>query len=288
MCADNGVVEEGVTQTGQEVTAIVSENFLNAKTSARIMADHTNTDVFPVDIGIARDTCIISRKVAYGTKNLYKEPAMTRKEAIISILIGTQLVEQLKENGYGMIATGEMGIGNTTTSSAVASVLLGVPVEEVTGRGAGLTTKGLEKKIDVIKSAIQLHNLKNTDIDVLDIISSVGGFDLCGLVGVFLGGAIYRVPIVIDGFISAVSALAADRICKFTRMYAISSHVSREPACTMVLQAMDKVPHITCGMSLGEGTGALAFIPILELALSIYKEMSTFHDIQIEDYQPLN
>lgn len=286
MCADNGVVKEGVTQTGQEVTAIVAENFLQRKASVSIMAGYTNTDIYPVDIGIARDTNIINKKIAYGTKNFAKEPAMTREEAKQAIQTGITMVGELKRKGYHIIATGEMGIGNTTTSSAIASILLGKSVEEVTGKGAGLSTDGLARKIKVIKEAILLHNPDKENM--IDVLSKVGGFDIGGLVGVFLGGAVYRIPVVIDGFISAVAALMAVKINPLVKDYLLPSHVSKEPASHLILKELNLEPFITCDMCLGEGTGAVALFPILDMAVKVYQEMSTFEQIQVDAYQPLN
>lgn len=286
MCADNGVVEEGVTQTGQEVTAIVAENFLNNKASVSIMAGYTNTKLFPIDIGIAKDTNLINKKIAYGTKNFAKEPAMTREEASQAILVGIATVLELKEKGYQIIATGEMGIGNTTTSSAIASVLLGKSVDEVTGRGAGLSNEGLIKKIRIIKDAILLH--QPDKVDMIDILSKIGGFDIGGLVGVFLGGARYRIPIVIDGFISAVAALMAVNMNPLVKDYLLPSHASKEPAAKMILDEMGLSPFITCDMCLGEGTGAVALFPILDMSVRVYQEMSTFEQIQVDAYQPLD
>lgn len=286
MCADNGVVEEGVTQTGQEVTAIVAQNFLTGKTSAKLMAEHTKTKLFPIDIGMVSDTTIINRKIAYGTKNFTKGPAMTRNQAIQAILVGIDFVGELKRDGYQIICTGEMGIGNTTTSSAIASVLLQVPVEMVTGKGAGLTSEGLLRKIDAIHRGIEF-NQPNRE-DVLGVLAKVGGFDIAGLTGVFLGGAIHRIPIVIDGFISSVAALVASRLHADAAEYAIASHVSKEPAGRMVLDALGKDVFLTCDMCLGEGTGAVALMPLLDMALCVYQQMSTFDEIHVEEYQPLN
>lgn len=177
MCADNGVVAEGVTQSGQEVTALVAENFLDEKSCAAIMCKDTGTDIFPVDIGMAVDTPRVEkRKIAYGTKNMAKEPAMTREEAIAAIEVGIHYAEELKEQGYGILATGEMGIGNTTTSSAIASVLLEKEPETVTGRGAGLSGEGLNRKIQVIRQAIQLH--KPIKEDPIDVLAKVGALIL--------------------------------------------------------------------------------------------------------------
>lgn len=283
MCADNGVVEEGVTQTGQEVTAIVAENFNSGKTSAAIMADYVKADVYPIDIGIAADTEIINRKIAYGTKNILKEPAMSQEEAKKAIETGIETVKLLREKGYHIIATGEMGIGNTTTSSAVAAVLLNVPAELMTGRGAGLSNHGLKRKIEVIERAIELHKpVKEHPIDVL---AKVGGLDIAGLTGVFLGGALFGVPVVMDGFISAAAALLAVRICGGVRPYLLPSHLSKEPAAKKILDELGFSPYITCDMCLGEGTGALALFPLLELGLSVYQSMGTFVDIDVDAYQ---
>ena len=281
MCADNGIVEEGVTQTGQEVTAMVADNFTKSSTSVCAMSKVAGVDLFPVDIGMAVDVQSVTvkeEKVAYGTRNFSKEPAMTREEVWQAIEIGIRKVEQLKEQGYEMIATGEMGIGNTTTSSAVASVLLSVAPEQVTGRGAGLSSAGLEKKISVIKDAKE---------DPVDVLSKVGGLDIAGLTGVFLGGALYRVPVVIDGFISSVAALCAARMVPVSKSYFLPSHVSKEPAGAMLLEALELSPLLTCNMSLGEGTGAVAVIPVLEMGLSVYREMTTFEKAKIEQYEVL-
>lgn len=285
MCADNGVVFEGVTQTGQEVTAIVAENFLTCNSSAAIMCEKAGVDLYPVDIGMVRDTKVPVHKIGYGTRNMAKEPAMTREEAIRGILTGIEIAAEKKEAGYGILATGEMGIGNTTTSSAVAAVLLEKPVEHVTGRGAGLSYDGLKHKKEVIAKAIALHKPDKTD--ALDVLSKVGGFDLAGLAGVFLGGAIYHIPVVIDGFISAAAALTAVRICGFAKEYMLASHVSKEPGMHMILKEIGLEAPLACDMCLGEGTGAVAFMPVLDMAVEVYKRMSTFSDNQIEDYKEL-
>lgn len=285
MCADNGVVAEGVTQTGQEVTAIVAENFLRGDTSAAIMCKSAGVDICPVDVGMVSDTKVSARKCSYGTKDMLKGPAMTRAQAEETILTGIQLVQEKKNEGYQILATGEMGIGNTTTSSAVSSVLLGLPIEVMTGRGAGLTSAGLDRKIQVIRQAIEKN--KPDPSDPVDVLSKVGGYDLAGLTGIFLGGAIYHIPVVIDGFISAVAALLAVRICEYAKDYMIASHVSKEPGMHLVLKELGLSPALTCDMCLGEGTGAVAFLPVLSMAVDVYQKMSTFSDIEIEDYEEL-
>lgn len=288
MCADNGVVSEGVTQTGQEVTAIVADNFTKNATSVCAMCNVAGVDIFPIDIGMVADVPSVTKpgqKIAYGTKNFAIEPAMTREEVLRAIQVGIDQVKDKKEAGYDILATGEMGIGNTTTSSAVAAVLLGKEAADVTGRGAGLSSLGLEKKIKVIEDAMLRYQPDPSD--VIDVLSKVGGFDIAGLTGVYLGGAMYGVPIVIDGFISAVAALCALRICDTVRDYMMPSHVSKEPAGMMVLDALGLSPLLTCDMCLGEGSGAIAALPLLQMGLQVYRQMGTFEDIHVEQYQVL-
>lgn len=286
MCADNGVVEEGVTQSGQEVTAIVAENFLKAETTACIMAKNCGADVYPVDVGMAADTKVrTDLKVAHGTKNMAKTPAMTREEAIKAIEAGIFMAEELKDRGYQILATGEMGIGNTTTSSAVASVLMEEPVETMTGRGAGLTSEGLARKIKVIKDAIALH--KPDREDAIDVLAKVGGFDIAGMAGVFLGGAALKIPVIMDGFISCVAALVAVSICPEASGYILASHVSKEPAARLILEYLQKEAVIHGDMCLGEGTGAIALLPLLDLGIAVYHSMSTFEEIHVEQYEEL-
>lgn len=285
MCADNGVVEEGVTQSGQEITALVSENFLKMKATSSIMCRTAGCDIFPVDIGVASEVCIFNRKIAYGTKNMVKEPAMTRAQAVQAVETGIEIAGMMKEKGYEMIATGEMGIGNTTTSSAVASVLLDVPVERMTGRGAGLSTEGLNRKIRVIQKAITLH--KPDRQDALDVLTKVGGFDIGGIAGLFIGGAALKMPVIIDGVISAVGALVAASICPQAKEYMMASHVSKEPAGQFLLDALGKEAPLHCDMCLGEGTGALNLFPLIDAAIAVYDGMSDFGNLGMEAYKPL-
>lgn len=286
MCADNGVVEEGVTQSGQDVTAVVAENFLDTKSCVSIMCRHTGTGIFPIDIGMASDTPRVEKhKIAYGTKNLSQGPAMTREEALRAIETGIDVAQRLYKEGYQILATGEMGIGNTTTSSAMTAVFLGADVETVTGRGAGLSKDGLKRKIEAIRKGIFVNHPDPKD--PLDVLSKLGGFDIAGLAGVFLGGAACRIPVVMDGFISAVAALTAVRMVPACRDYILPSHRSDEPASQMLLDALGKEALLTCDMCLGEGSGAVALFPVLDLALSIYREMTTFEETKIEAYVPL-
>ena len=283
MCADNGIVEEGVSQSTSEVTAIVANNFVDVKSSVSIMCNKLGVDLFPIDVGMIHDSKIPNKRVANGTKNMTKGPAMSREEALKAIETGIETVRELKEKGYRVIGTGEMGIGNTTTSSAIASVLLGVDVETVTGKGAGLSDEGLVRKINAIKKAIEIN--QPDPQDALDVLAKVGGFDIAGMTGLFIGGGIHGIPIVIDGFISSVAALVAIKMEPETKSYMIPSHISKEPACGMLLEALGLEAFLSCDMRLGEGTGAVALFPILDLAVEIYNKMSTFDDNNMEAYE---
>ena len=286
MCSDNGVVAEGVTQTGSDVTAIVAGNIARGQASVANMARVAGADVFPYDVGMITECDDVPvRKTARGTKNMLSEPAMTRHQAEMTIYAGMDIVRELKEKGYRIIASGEMGIGNTTTSSAVASVLLGVDPERVTGRGAGLSSAGVAHKTEVIRRSIKQR--KPDREDPVDVISKVGGFDIAAMCGLFLGGAYYKVPIVIDGLISSVAALLALRLCPKCSAYMLASHMSAEPAAEMIMEALGLKAPIRCGMALGEGTGAVALFPLLDMAAAVYKNMPTFGDIEIEEYKPL-
>lgn len=287
-CADNGVVCENVTQSDSSVTAVVAKAIANGTSSINRMAQAFNADVLPVDIGIACEISnekILCRKISFGTENIAKGAAMTLEQAIKAITVGIDIAESCAENGFDIIVTGEMGIGNTTTSSAVASVLLNACPREVTGRGAGLDNRGLERKINVIDRAIVLNcPCKN---NAVDIISKLGGYDIAGMTGLFLGGAIYKIPIVIDGFISAVSAALAEKINPLAKEYMLCSHVSKEPAGRKILDLIGLKPLITAELALGEGTGGILLLPLLDGALSVYNSAHSFDDLQIERYVEL-
>ena len=287
-CADNGVVAQGVTQCGQDVTAIVTENLDKEQTSVCRMALHTGVRVLPIDIGVACDITgqkIIRRKIAYGTKDMTQEAAMTREQCVQALEIGIEMAQKCKDDGDQITAVGEMGIGNTTSTAAVTSVLTGYAPADVTGRGAGLSSDGLARKISAIEQAIARNRPDPTD--PIDVLSKVGGFDIAGITGFYLGAAANRMPIVADGVITAAAALCAVRLCPALRDYIIFSHESKEPAGKLLLDALHVQPFITAGMRLGEGTGAVAAIALLDLAFSVYNEMPCFADTAIEAYQPL-
>lgn len=284
-CADNGVVAQGVTQTGSEVTAIVAGNMLTGKASVCCMGRVTGADVVPVDAGMLTEVPgLRSIKVARGTEDLSQVPAMTRQQCLTVLLAGMDLAGELAGEGYTLLAAGEMGIGNTTTTSAVAAALLGRPAAEMTGRGAGLSDKGLEKKVSVIDGAIALH--RPDPNDPVDVIAKVGGYDIAAMTGFYLGCALNRTPAIMDGFISTVAALAAVRLCPAVRDALTASHLSAEPGAGYVMEALGLTPLLKLGMALGEGTGAVSAMPLIDMALRVYFDMPSFDGIGIDAYQP--
>lgn len=286
MMGDNGIVEEGISQSGQEVTAAVAVGMGKDETSVGKICELTRTTTIPIDIGINGDASfagVRNCKVRKGTRNFSKEPAMTREEALQAIAVGMEVVKECKEAGYQILGTGEMGIGNTTTSSACTAALLQVEAERVTGKGAGLSTEGLSHKIEVIQQAIAKYHLY--EADALTILETVGGLDIAGLVGIFLGGARYEIPIVADGLISLTAALLAERIKPGAKEYVIASHGSREPATALLVEALGVRPVIDASMALGEGAGAAMLYALMDCAQVVYMQNRTFSDIAIADYQ---
>lgn len=286
LCSDNGVVAQGVSQTDQSVTRAVAENLAARRTSVCQMAKMANCEVVPVDMGIAGDPVpgVLNCRVAAGTADFTAGPAMNREQAVEAIAKGIELVRMQKKQGITLLATGEMGIGNTTTSSAVAAVLLSQPVEVMTGRGAGLSDEGLARKIHAIQKGIEVNH--PDAFDPLDVLAKLGGFDIAGLCGVFLGGALEGVPVLMDGFISGVAALCAVRLCPAAEKAVFASHCSTEPAAKLVLEALDKKSLLTAGLHLGEGTGAVASIPLWDMALEVYNNCYSFTEGGITPYTP--
>lgn len=288
MGADNGVVAEGVSQTGSEVTAQVLENMGDRISSVCIMSRVEGLEVIPVNIGMFTDgkhPRIWNRPVRYGTGNIAKEPAMTREEADRAIVTGIEVVKELCGQGYRMIITGEMGIGNTTPSSAIASVLLSKDPAEVTGRGAGLSSQALEHKIEVIRQAIAVNQPDKDDI--LDVVSKVGSLDIAGMIGCYIGGAVMGVPVLIDGFISSIAAYCAAKLSPACRPYMVATHCSAEPAGQMMLDALGMKAPIQAGMHLGEGTGAVTAYSLYKYALALYNGLPSFREAKVEQYQHL-
>lgn len=286
LCADNGVVEEGVTQTDASVTATMAGKVAEHRSSVCLMAKSVKADVFSIDMGILhRVDGVIDLHVGDGTANMTKGPAMTAEQALKALENGVALAMSLAEAGYRILVTGEMGIGNTTTSSAVASVLLDLPVETVTGRGAGLSDEGLERKRTAIRKAIDVN--KPDPSDAFDVLQKLGGFDLAGLAGLYIGAALCRVPILIDGLPSSVAALLAARLVPNCRIAMLPSHCSAEPVAKAILKELELKALIFADMKLGEGTGAVCMLPLLDAALAVYHGSAHFADTGIEQYKPL-
>ena len=279
--ADNGVYEEGVGSTPQSVTLMQTVNLTRAKTGASTLCKHFGYGITVTDVGVnadIKDPHVVNRKIAYGTKNLCKGPAMTREQALEAILIGAETAMNTKADALG---TGEMGICNTTTSSAVLSVLLDLPVEAVTGRGSGLTDEAFENKKNVIKKAIAVN--KPHASDPIDVLAKVGGFDICAMCGAFLGGAATHRPVVIDGFISVVAALCAYRLCPNVKYYMIPSHASFEIGYKKAMEELQLQPILLLDMRLGEGSGCPLAFQVLSAACAILNKMATFDQAGIDD-----
>ena len=279
--ADNGVVAEGVSSAPQSVTMQQTINLTRGKTGAAVLAKRFDCGLTVCDVGVNADICesaVLNRKIAYGTQNICAGPAMTREQALQAILTGAAVAEDVDADAVGI---GEMGIGNTTTSSAVLAVLLGADVDKVTGRGGGITEESFRKKKAVIRTAIAV-NRPNRD-DVIDVLAKVGGFDLAAMCGAFLGAAASRRAAVIDGVISAVAALCAVRLCPLVRGYLIPSHASFEIGYRLAMEELALRPLFDLGMRLGEGSGCPLAFQMLDAACAVMNNMASFDEAGIND-----
>ena len=284
MCSDNGVIEEGVASAPQSVTLAQTINFTKGLTGVAVLAKANNTELMVVDVGINCDfnhPDVINKKIRKSTYNIVKEPAMSNDEAVKAILIGIESVKNAKDLGYEILGVGEMGIGNTSTSSAVLSALTSIEVEDLVGRGGGITDEAFKKKKKVIKKAIEINNpIKD---DPIDVVSKVGGFDIAAMAGVFLGAAYYKIPVVIDGFISAVAALIAFKLNPKTRDYMFTSHDSRELGFKVAMKELKLSSILNLDMALGEGSGCPLAFSIINSACAIMNNMATFEEAEIND-----
>ena len=284
VAADHGVVVEGVTAYPSSVTAQMVENFLKGGAAINVLGRYVGAEVRVVDLGVALDlgqpSGLIVRKVGLGTKNFATGPAMSRAEALQSIEAGIDLVTQAYAQGFRLAATGEMGIGNTTSSAAITAVMSGQPVSEVTGRGAGIDEAGLVRKIRIIEQALEINQPQVGD--PLDVLAKVGGFEIGGLVGVILGGAACRMPVVLDGFIAGAAALLAVALAPACREYLIPSHLSSEQGHRLALRHLNLQPYLDLELRLGEGTGACLAIGLLQASLRLMTEMATFESAGID------
>ena len=325
MAADNGVEQEKVSKSKRVITQYVVEAMLNGKSSINALGMAYNADIKVVDLGIDKSSDIknkinfkgiIDKKIMeFGTNNISKEAAMTYEQAVKAIETGIEMVDEFVKGGYNLFATGEMGIGNTTTSSAVLEVLTDLPIDEIVGYGSGIDDKTLEHKKNVIKKAIQVNGLLdffeksknakgkkkirkeqgNMDFEskinfenfkteesqksIINVLAKVGGLDIAGMAGTYLGCAKNRVPVVIDGFISAVSALIAYKICPISREFMIASHLSEEPGMKYIMKELNLEPMLFMNMKLGEGTGAVMMFPVIEGACNITKVVREYPDV---------
>ena len=279
--ADNGVVAEGVSSAPQSVTLMQTINLTRHKTGASTLCRHFGCEITVCDVGVnadIREPAVLNRKIAYGTQNIVHGPAMTRQQAVQAILTGIELAQNTNADVIGI---GEMGIGNTTTSAAVLSVLLDAEVEAVTGRGGGITDESFLKKKQVIKNAIAINQPDKNN--VIDVLAKVGGFDIAAMCGAFIGAAVAHRPVVTDGFISAVAALCACKLCPNVKGYLIPSHASYEIGYKLAMDAMELQPLFLLGMRLGEGSGCPLAFEILDAACSVINDMATFDQAGIDD-----
>ncbi|MBE0446601.1 MAG: nicotinate-nucleotide--dimethylbenzimidazole phosphoribosyltransferase [Actinobacteria bacterium] len=284
MAGDHGVVDEGVSAFPKEVTPQMVANFVNGGAAINVLSRHVGAKVVVVDVGVAvpiEDESVISRKVRSGTANFVKEPAMLREEAVKALETGIEIAYQQVDDGVNLLATGDMGIGNTTPSSAILVALTGRPVDGLVGRGTGIGNGDLDHKKKVITDAIDL--LKPNKNDPIDVLAKIGGLEIGGLAGLIIGAAARRVPVVIDGFISGVAALIANRINPLCKGYMIASHVSVEPGHRLILEELGLKPMLHMDMRLGEGAGAVLAMGMVEAAAKIIKEMATFTEANISE-----
>ena len=288
LAGDHGVVAQGVSAYPQIVTAQMVENFLRGGAAVNVLARYAGARVVVADLGVAaplpRHPDLRDCKIAPGTADMTRGPAMTREQAVRAVEAGIALVEAERARGADLIGTGEMGIGNTTAASALVAALTGAAVESVTGPGTGVDAAGRWRKVDAIRRALDVN--QPDPADALDTLAKVGGFEIAGLVGVILAGAAYRVPVVLDGFIAGAAALTAVRLKPEARGALLAAHRSAEPGHARVLEALGLEPYLDLGMRLGEGTGAALCISLARAAHAVLSEMATFKSAGVTDRAP--
>ncbi|MCR4924320.1 MAG: nicotinate-nucleotide--dimethylbenzimidazole phosphoribosyltransferase [Lachnospiraceae bacterium] len=300
-CSDNGVIEEGVSQSDSGVTLKVAKAIAAGNSTVNHLAGEKRIDILAVDVGMKHEAegevsdlssilkgekAILKRRIGSGSKNFLKEPAMTRDECIKALITGIDLVEALKKEGYDILLTGEMGIGNTTTQTALTSVLLKKDPEFFTGPGAGLDKEGMKRKLKTIRQGISLYSPDPSD--PIDLMAKLGGFDIAALCGSFLGAAYYKLPVIIDGVITLAAALCAKSLAKKSVDYMIASHKSGVAGIEEIFKELKLKPVIDANMHLGEGGGGVMLIPLLDSALRLYKSGHYFSELGIEPYIHLN
>ncbi len=284
MAADHGVAAEGVSAYPQEVTWQMVANFARGGAAINVLARHAGAEIVVVDMGVKEPVAlpgVLSRRVAAGSRNLAREPAMTREEAAAAVEAGIAIAQDLAARGVTLVGTGEMGIGNTTAASALTAHFTGAAAEAVTGRGTGVDDETLARKVAAVRRALALHSASASA--PLDALARLGGLEIAGLAGVVLGAAARRVPVVVDGFISGAAALAAVRMAPAAAGYLVAAHRSAEPGHRAVLEALGAEPLLDLGMRLGEGTGAALAMTLVDAAIRILREMATFADAGVSD-----
>ena len=286
MASDNGVVDEGVSSAPQNITHLMTLNFSKGITGAAVLAKQFNSDLIVVDVGINADMdypLIKNKKIRKSTWNIARQAAMTREEAVKAIVTGIETAIEAVKDGYTLLGAGEMGIGNTTSSAAVLCAMTGISAEKAAGKGAGLNKGAYQKKISVIKTALQINN-PNPD-DPVDVIAKVGGFDIAAMAGLYIGAAYMKVPVVIDGFISMVAALAASRLNPLIKNYMFASHASYEQGFAHAAHALGAEPYLYLNMRLGEGSGCPLMFAMIDAACAVINNMGTFEQAKIgEEY----
>ncbi len=286
-CGDHGIVEEGVSQTDQEVTRICATNIAKGLTTTGVMAKSLGIDIVAVDVGINSSKEVpytLNRRVKYGTCNFLKQPAMSVEEFSRAVQVGMDLVFESKEQGFTVLLVGEMGIGNTTSAAVMAGYLLDLNAETVTGRGAGLDDDGFSKKRAVVAMALS----KYSGLSPVEICSYFGGLEIAAMTGIALGAALYKIPVILDGMISMVAALVADRLLDNTKDYLIPSHMSKEPVAQKLAKKLSLEPVFDANMAVGEGTGAVMMASSLKLCHIVFKDALKFGDSGVEQYKNFN
>jgi nicotinate-nucleotide--dimethylbenzimidazole phosphoribosyltransferase len=280
LAADHGVAAEGVSAYPQAVTAQMVQNFLLGGAAINVLANEAGARVVVADLGVAAeippDPSLVARKIGFGTRNMTQGPAMSLDETLAAIDTGIALVDVEVTRGVDLVATGDMGIGNTTAASAIVAAITGRPVTDLTGRGTGIGDAGWRRKVAAIERSLELN--RPDPRDPLDVLAKVGGYEIAGLAGVILGAAAHRIPVIVDGFISGAAALIACELCPVARDYLIAAHNSVEIGHCVVLQRIGLVPLLDLNLRLGEGTGAVLAMHLLDGALAVLDEMATFVD----------
>ncbi|MFQ5828720.1 MAG: nicotinate-nucleotide--dimethylbenzimidazole phosphoribosyltransferase [Candidatus Methylomirabilia bacterium] len=288
LAADHGVVDEWVSVYPQVVTGQMVENFLGGGAAINVLARQAGADVVVADLGVVTPVPprpgLVVKRIGPGTRNMARQPAMTPEEALASIEVGIELVEAQHSEALDLLATGEMGIGNSTAASAITAVLTGEPVEMVTGRGTGIDAATRQRKVSVITRALELN--RPNPRDGLDVLAKVGGFEIGGLAGVIVAGATHRIPVILDGFIAGAAALVAHALKPEVRHFLLAAHRSAEPGHNAILARLGLRPYLDLGLRLGEGTGAALAISLVRAAVAIYTEMATFKSAGVSERQP--